>query len=171
MTVIVTLVVVGLLGFWVLATYSRLIGLRSHVRNAWRHLSTQLIRRHDLIPNLVDTLRGAVGFEPETLESVVAARNRAATASGPVDAAAKEGELTQALERLFALVESNPQLTAHEHVRALREELTSTANKVELARRSYNDIATTYNTSTQMTPARFIAALGNFPRAALFSDR
>lgn len=168
MTVIVTLLIVVAIGFWALATYNRLIGLRNQVQNGWRQIDVQLKRRHDLIPNLVSTVRGAMEFERDTLEAVVAARNQAATATGPADAAAKEGALTQALGRLFALVENYPQLTANQNVRALQEELTSTENKVGFARQFYNDIATTYNTATQVVPANLIAGLGNFPPAELF---
>jgi LemA protein len=168
MTVLVTLAIVGLVFFWGLATYNRLIGLRNQVQNGWRQIDVQLKRRHDLIPNLVNTVRGAMEFERDTLEAVISARNRAASASGPADAAAKEGELTQALGRLFALVEAYPQLTANQNVRALQEELTATENKVGFARQFYNDIATSYNTATQVVPANFIASLGSFPPAELF---
>lgn len=168
MTVLVTLGIVVLLALWVLATYNRLIGLRNQVQNGWRQIDVQLKRRHDLIPNLVNTVRGAMEFERETLEAVIAARNRATTATGPADAATKEGELTQALGRLFALVENYPQLTANQNVRALQEELTATENKVGFARQFYNDIATTYNTATQVVPANIIAGFGSFPPAELF---
>ena len=168
LTVLVTLAIVALLFIWALATYNRLIGLRNQVQNGWRQIDVQLKRRHDLIPNLVNTVRGAMEFERGTLEAVIAARNRAATASGPADAAAKEGELTQALGRLFALVEAYPQLTANQNVRALQEELTATENKIGFARQFYNDIATTYNTATQVVPANLIASFGSFPPAELF---
>jgi LemA protein len=167
-SVIVTFAVVALVLFWALATYNRLIGLRNQVQNGWRQIDVQLKRRHDLIPNLVNTVRGAMEFERSTLEAVIAARNRATTAKGPADAAVKEGELTQALGRLFALVESYPQLTANQNVRALQEELTATENKVGFARQFYNDIATTYNTATQVVPSNVIAGFGNFPPAELF---
>ena len=168
MSVIITLAIVALLGFWALGTYNRLIGLRNQVQNAWRQIDVQLKRRHDLIPNLVNTVRGAMEFEKGTLEAVIEARNRATTATGPADAAVKEGELTQTLGRLFALVENYPQLTANQNVRALQEELSATENKIGFARQFYNDIATKYNTATQVVPANIIAGFGSFPPAELF---
>jgi LemA protein len=107
-------------------------------------------------------------FERDTLEEVISARNRAASASGPADAARKEGELSAALGRFFALAESYPQLTANQNVRALQEELTATENKIGFARQFYNDIATKYNTATQVIPTNLIAGLAGFKGAELF---
>jgi LemA protein len=168
MAVIVTLAVVLLVVFWAIGTYNRLIALRNQVLNGWRQIDVQLKRRHDLIPNLVNTVRGAMEFERETLEAVISARNRAVSASGPADAAQKEGELTQALGRLFALAENYPQLTANQNVRALQEELTATENKIGFARQFYNDIATKYNTAIQVVPNTFVAGFGSFKPAELF---
>src|ERR1041384_1645625 len=134
MIVIVVLVVVALLAFWAIALYNRLVGLKNQVLNGWRQIDVQLKRRHDLIPNLVSTVRGAMEFERDTLTQVMEARARAVSASGPADAARKEGELSQALGRLFAVAENYPTLRANENVRALQEELTSTENKVGFAR-------------------------------------
>jgi len=168
MTVIVTLVLVLLVAFWAIGIYNRLVGLRNQVMNGWKQIDVQLKRRHDLIPNLVNTVRGAMEFERDTLEAVILARNRAAAATGPADAARKEGELTQVLGRFFALAESYPQLTANQNVRALQEELTATENKVGFARQFYNDIATKYNTAIQVVPNNFSAGFGNFKPAELF---
>jgi LemA protein len=168
MAVLVTLAVAALIVFWAIGLYNRLIGLRNQVLNGWRQIDVQLKRRHDLIPNLVNTVRGAMEFERETLEAVIAARARAAAATGPADAAVKEGELTQALGRLFALAENYPQLTANANVRALQEELSATENKIGFARQFYNDIATKYNTAIQVVPNNFIAGFGNFKPAELF---
>jgi LemA protein len=168
MAVLVTLAVVALVFFWVIAVYNRLVGLRNQVLNGWRQIDVQLKRRHDLIPNLVSTVRGAMEFERDTLEAVIAARNRAQTAAGPADAAVKEGQLTQALGRLFALAENYPQLTANQNVRALQEELTATENKIGFARQFYNDIATKYNTAIQVIPGNIVAGFGNFKAAELF---
>jgi LemA protein len=168
MAVLVTLAVAALIVFWGIGLYNRLIGLRNQVLNGWRQIDVQLKRRHDLIPNLVNTVRGAMEFERETLEAVVAARTRAVSATGPADAARKEGELTQALGRLFALAENYPQLTANANVRALQEELSATENKIGFARQFYNDIATKYNTAIQVVPNNFIAGFGNFKPAELF---
>jgi LemA protein len=168
MSVVITLVVALLAIFWAIGLYNRLVGLRNQVLNGWRQIDVQLKRRHDLIPNLVNTVRGAMEFERETLEAVIAARARATGASGPADAARKEGELTQALGRLFALAENYPQLTANANVRALQEELSATENKIGFARQFYNDIATKYNTSIQVVPNNFIAGFGDFKPAELF---
>ena len=168
MSVIITLAIVALLVFWALGLYNRLVSLRNQVLNGWRQIDVQLKRRHDLIPNLVNTVRGAMEFEKGTLEAVVAARTRAVAATGPADAARKEGELSQALSRFFALAESYPQLTANQNVRALQEELSATENKVGFARQFYNDIATKYNTAIQVVPNNFIAGFGNFKPAELF---
>jgi LemA protein len=168
MSVIVTLVIVVVLALWVMGVYNRLISLRNQVTNGWKQIDVQLKRRHDLIPNLVNTVKGAMEFEKGTLEAVIAARNRAASASGPADAGRKEGELTQALGRFFALAESYPQLTANTNVRALQEELTGTENKIGFARQFYNDIATKYNTATQVIPGNIIAGMAGFRPAELF---
>jgi LemA protein len=168
MAVLVTLAVAALIVFWAIGLYNRLIGLRNQVLNGWRQIDVQLKRRHDLIPNLVNTVRGAMEFERETLEAVVTARTRAVSATGPADAARKEGELTQALGRFFALAENYPQLTANANVRALQEELSATENKIGFARQFYNDIATKYNTAIQVVPNNFIAGFGNFKPAELF---
>src|SRR5919108_1045206 len=144
MATIVLVVVLVVLVLWVIGAYNGLISLKNKVANAWKQIDVQLKRRHDLIPNLVNTVRGAMEYERDTLEAVIAARNRAAAATGPADAAQKEGQLTQALGRLFALAESYPTLKSNENVRMLQEELSSTENKVGFARQFYNDIATKF---------------------------
>ena len=160
--VIVALVV------WVIALYNRLIGLRNQVLNGWRQIDVQLKRRHDLIPNLVNTVRGAMEFERDTLTQVMEARARAVSATGPADAARKEGELSQALGRLFAVAENYPTLKANENVKMLQEELTSTENKVGFARQFYNDISTKFNTSQQTFPSNMMASMLGFKPAELF---
>jgi len=154
--------------FWAIMLYNRLIGLRNQVLNGWRQIDVQLKRRHDLIPNLVNTVRGAMEFERDTLTQVMEARARAVSATGPADAARKEGELTQALGRLFAVAENYPALKANENVKMLQEELTSTENKVGFARQFYNDIATKFNTSQQTFPSNMFAAMLGFKPAELF---
>lgn len=160
--------VVGVLALWSIVTYNRLIGLRNQTANGWRQIDVQLKRRHDLIPNLVNTVRGAMEFERDTLTQVMEARTRAVAATGPAEAARREGELTQALGRLFALAENYPALRANENVKMLQEELTSTENKVGFARQFYNDIATKYNISQQTFPANMIASTLGFNPAELF---
>jgi LemA protein len=167
-SVLLTIVVLVALALWVVGVFNRLVRLRNLVTNGWKQIDVQLKRRHDLIPNLVNTVKGAMEFEKSTLEAVIAARNRAAAATGPADAGRKEGELTQALGRFFALAESYPQLTANQNVRALQEELSATENKIGFARQFYNDIATQYNTAIQVIPGNLVAGFAGFRPAELF---
>src|ERR1700687_2182498 len=111
------LIVLAALVLWAIASYNHLVGMRNQVLNGWRQIDVQLKRRHDLIPNLVNTVRGAMEFERDTLTQVMEARSRAVAASGPADAAKKEGELSQALGRLFAVAENYPTLKANENVK------------------------------------------------------
>jgi LemA protein len=154
--------------FWVIAKYNALVTLRNQVQNGWKQIDVQLKRRHDLIPNLVNTVRGYMQYEQETLEKVIQARNAAAAASGIADSAAKEHTLTGALSRLFALAENYPTLKANENVKQLQEELASTENKIGFARQFYNDIATKFNIAQQVFPGNIIAGIFNFRPAELF---
>src|ERR1700716_1304626 len=142
---------------WLIASYNRLVGLRNQVQNGWRQIDVQLKRRHDLIPNLVNAVRGSMDFERDTLTAVMDARAKAQTATGPADAAQKEGQLTQALGRLIAVAENYPVLKSNDSVRSLMEELTGTENKVGFARQFYNDIATKFNTAQQVFPTNLFA--------------
>ncbi len=168
MAALIVLVVVALLVLWAIASYNRLIGLRNQVANGWRQIDVQLKRRHDLIPNLVNAVRGAMDFERDTLTAVMEARAKAMAAAGPADAAAKEGELTQALGRLIAVAENYPTLKSNDNVRMLQEELSSTENKVGFARQFYNDIATRFNTAQQVFPTNILAGMLGFKPAELF---
>jgi LemA protein len=168
MALYIVIGIVVLLVLWAIVTYNRLIGLRNQTLNGWKQIDVQLKRRHDLIPNLVNTVRGEMEFERDTLTQVVEARAKAVTATGPADAAKKEGELSQALGRLFALAENYPTLKANENVKALQEELTSTENKIGFARQFYNDIATKFNTSQQTFPSNLIASSFGFKPSELF---
>src|SRR2546428_9610833 len=127
---LILLVVVALLVVWAIASYNRLIGMRNQVLNGWRQIDVQLKRRHDLIPNLVNAVRGSMDFERDTLTAVMEARAKALTATGPADAAQKEGQLSQALGKLFALAENYPTLKSNENVKALMEELRSEERRV-----------------------------------------
>jgi LemA protein len=168
MSVVVTLVVVLLAIFWAIGIYNRLIGLRKQVLSGWRQIDVQLKRRHDLVRDVVETVGAAVDGEREALDAVSAANVRASAASGPADAAQKEGELTEALTRLFALANSHPQLAVNADVRALWQELSATEDKIAFARQSYNDVATKYNAAIQVVPNNVIAGFGGFKQAALF---
>lgn len=153
---------------WGVMLYNRLVTLRNQVENGWRQIDVQLKRRHDLIPNLVNTVKGYMEFEQETLQKVIAARNAAVSATGVADAAKKEGELSGALSRLFALAENYPTLKANENVRQLQEELSSTENKIGFARQFYNDIATKFNIAQQVFPASLVASMFGFSPRELF---
>ena len=156
---IILLVVVAAIALWVITAYNRLIALKNQVANGWKQIDVQLKRRHDLIPNLVNAVKGAMEFEKGTLEAVIAARNKAVAATGVPQVARAEGELTQALGRLFALSENYPQLKATANIQQLQEELTSTENKVSFARQAYNDVATAFNTAQQQFPTNLVAGL------------
>ena len=164
--VLLGLVVLALL--WAIAGYNRLVGLRNQSQNGWKQIDVQLKRRHDLIPNLVNTVKGAMEFEKNTLTAVMDARARAMAAAGPADASRKEGELSQALGRLLAVAENYPQLRSSENVKMLQEELSSTENKIGFARQFYNDIATKYNIARETFPSSVIASTFGFAPAELF---
>lgn len=165
---LIVIAVVVLLVLWMIGAYNGLIGLKNRVANAWKQIDVQLKRRHDLIPNLVNTVRGAMDFERTTLEAVIAARNKAVNATGVAATAKAEGELTQALGRLFALTEAYPQLKATGNVAQLQEELTSTENKIGFARQLYNDVATEYNTRQATFPTMLVAGLAKASPAELW---
>jgi LemA protein len=168
MATIVLLVVIAFIVLWVIGAYNSLIALKNQVANAWKQIDVQLKRRHDLIPNLVNTVKGAMDFERGTLEAVIAARNKAVSATGVRETAQAEGELTQALGRLFALTEAYPDLKANQNVLQLQEELTSTENKVGFARQLYNDVATQYNTKQATFPTLLVAGLAKAQPAELW---
>ena len=165
---LIPLVVIVVIALWMVGIYNRLVGLRNQSLNGWKQIDVQLKRRHDLIPNLVNTVKGSMEFERDTLTAVIDARAKAMAAAGPADASRKEGELTQALGRLFALAENYPQLKSSENVKMLQEELSSTENKIGFARQFYNDIATNYNIARETFPSNFIASGFNFAPAELF---
>jgi LemA protein len=165
---LILLVGVILLVVWAIASYNGLVSLRNQVLNGWKQIDVQLKRRHDLIPNLVNTVRGAMDFERDTLTSVMEARAKALTATGPADAAQKEGQLSAALGRLLAVAENYPTLKSNENVKMLQEELAATENKVGFARQFYNDIATRFNTRQQVFPMNLVAGPFGFKPAELF---
>jgi LemA protein len=165
---LVLLGIVVLLVVWAIASYNRLVGLRNQVLNGWKQIDVQLKRRHDLIPNLVNAVRGSMDFERDTLTAVMDARAKAMGAAGPADAAAKEGQLSQALGRLLALAENYPTLKSNDNVKMLQEELSATENKVGFARQFYNDIATRFNIAQQVFPTNLFAATFGFKPSELF---
>jgi LemA protein len=180
---LILLLVVGggalLVGFWLIGAYNGLVTLRNRFKNAFAQIDVQLKRRYDLIPNLVETAKGYLKHERETLEAVIQARNIAATAAraaaaNPADGAAMKGllgaeaGLAGALSRLMVVAEAYPDLKANQNMMQLTEELTSTENKISFARQAYNDAVTLYNTTRERFPTNLIAGLFNFAEAALF---
>ena len=163
------LVLVALVAAWAVWTYNRLIALRNQVQNAWKQIDVQLKRRHDLIPNLVATVKGAMEFERDTLERVMEARNRAVAAPTVTESIAAEGELSRALRQLFAVVENYPILRSNENVLRLQEELTTTENQLGFARQFYNDVTMRFNTQQEVFPSSIIASFFAFQRAAFFA--
>lgn len=166
-TIILLAIIVGIV-LWVVGAYNGLIGLKNQVVNGWKQIDVQLKRRHDLIPNLVNAVKGAMDFERSTLEAVISARNRAVGATGVRQTAQAEGELTQALGRLFALTEAYPELKSTGNVTQLQEEVTSTENKIGFARQLYNDVATQYNTRQMQFPTNLVAGLAKASPAELW---
>src|SRR5476651_2817575 len=130
MPVLILLGLLAALVVWAIASYNGLVGMRNQVLNGWRQIDVQLKRRHDLIPNLVNAVRGSMDFERDTLTAVMEARSKALTATGPADAAQKEGQLTQALGRLLAVAENYPTLKSNDNVKMLQEELRSEERRV-----------------------------------------
>jgi LemA protein len=166
--VLVVLAVLLLAFLWVVGTYNGLVRLRNQVKNAWAQIDVQLKRRHDLIPNLVETVKGYAAHERGTLDAVVAARSKATSAQTVSDRIQSEGELSQALGRLMVVVEAYPDLKANQNFLALQEELTSTENKISFSRQFYNDSAMQYNTRIESFPANVIAGSFAFRPSALF---
>lgn len=171
---IVALIVLGivvLLVLYVISLYNKLVKLRNRIENAWAQIDVQLKRRWDLIPNLVETVKGYASHERETLEAVIAARNAATTASGPAEQAANENLLTGALRQLFAVSEAYPELKANQNFLELQEELTATEGRIAYARQHYNDQVTKYNTGIETFPAVVIAGMLRFtPREYFEAD-
>jgi LemA protein len=177
--ILIAIVVVVLLIVWLMAMYNRLVTLKNRFKNAFSQIDVQLKRRYDLIPNLVETAKGYIRHERETLEAVVAARNRAMAAEQAASAkpgdpeamrqlSSAEAGLTGTLGRLFAVAEAYPDLKANQTMSALMEELTSTENRVAFARQAYNDGVTQYNTARETMPTALFAGAFGFQEAQLW---
>jgi len=169
--ILLVLLVVATL--WVIGAYNGLVSLKNQTVNAFKQIDVQLKRRHDLIPNLVSAVRGAMNFEKDTLEAVIQARNQAVKVNAAGPQAVKqisqaENALSSALSRLMVVVEQYPQLKATGNIGQLQEELTSTENKVAFARQLYNDTATQYNTKQQQFPASLVAGVARAQPADLW---
>jgi LemA protein len=166
----IVLGIIVLLLFFFIAIYNGLVGLRNQVKNAWAQIDVQLKRRYDLIPNLVETVKGYAKHEREVFENVTKARNmaQAASASNAAERGKLEGELSSALTRLLAVAEAYPDLKANQNFLALQEELTSTENKISFSRQFYNDTVLRYNNQTQMFPSNVVAGMAGFKAAEFF---
>ena len=154
---------------WLIGIFNGLVRLRNAVKNAWSQIDVQLKRRYDLIPNLVETVKGYAQHERGTLEAVIKARQQAINITDNViDEAKAENMLSQTLRSLFAVSENYPDLKANQNFLALQEELTSTENKISFSRQFYNDSAMTYNNKTEVFPSNIVAGMFSFKRADFF---
>ena len=164
--VILALIVLVLLA--VVVSYNRFVSQRNLVRSSWANIDTELKRRYDLIPNLVETVKGYAAHERQTLEAVVQARNSAIAAQTPAEQAQAENVLTGALKSIFALAEAYPDLKANQSFLELQEELTATEGRIAYARQLYNDSVLTYNNTIQVFPRNVLAGMFNFERREFF---
>ncbi|MEM9168583.1 MAG: LemA family protein [Pseudomonadota bacterium] len=160
--------VVVLIGVFVVVTYNRIVALNQRADQAFADVDVQLKLRHELVPNLVETVKGYAAHESETLEAVIAARNTAVSANGPAAQGEAEGLLGAALGRLFALAEAYPDLKANTNFLELQRELSDVDNKIAAARRFFNNAISEFNTSIQQIPGNFIAPMGNFKERDFF---
>src|SRR2546421_3999084 len=158
----IVLGVVGVLVLWAIYSFNRLVRLRVRVDNAWSQIDVQLRRRYDLIPNLVETVKGYAAHEREVFEQVTAARAQAQSAQSVADQATAENQITRGLRQLLAVAENYPQLKANENFLSLQEELTATESKIAYARQFYNDQVAELNTRIQSFPSNVIARAGRF---------
>lgn len=171
MSLIITIVVIVLLVgvvLWVIGIFNSLQRKRVQYQTAWSDIDTQLKRRYDLIPNLVNTVKGYAAHEKETLEAVIAARQVAIDAKSVKEQAGAENMLTQAIGRLFALAEAYPELKANQNFMHLQEELVGTENKIQFSRQHYNRTASQFNESILVFPSNIVASIFNFKRAEFF---
>lgn len=165
---IILIIVLVLIILWAISVYNSLVALRNRVKDQWAQIDVQLKRRFDLIPNLVETVKGYTKHESETLEAVIKARNTYVSATVPEEQMKADGELTRAISKLFALTESYPDLKANTNFQALQQELTETESKIAAARQFYNDTVMVYNNKVSMVPSNIIAGLFKFNKEAFF---
>ena len=159
---IIVLVVVLIIGFLIARSYNSLVAKRNRVDTSWSHVEVQLQRRYDLIPNLVETVKGYATHESGTFERVVAARAAGQSASGPAEQTQADNLLTGALRQLFAVAEDYPELRASENFSSLQRDLSDTENKVAVSRQIYNDTVLTYNNAVQQLPSNIVASVTGF---------
>jgi len=167
-TFIIILAAIVVLTLFVIGIYNALVRLRNQVDNAWSQIDVQLKRRHDLIPNLVETAKGYMKHERQTFEEITKARAQAMGAKGVADAAKAEGALGEALSKFMLVVENYPDLKANQNFLALQEELTGTENKISFSRQSYNDQVLFFNNKIQMFPSNIVAGMFSFTKRDFF---
>ena len=165
---IILLIIIVLIVVFIVSMYNSLIGLRNQVKNAWSQIDVQLKRRHDLIPNLIETVKGYMNHERATLENITNARSKAVSAQGVSEKAKAEAQLTEAMGKFNLVVENYPDLKANQNFLALQEELTSTENKISFSRQNYNDQVLFYNNKIQMFPSNIMANMFNFKEEVFF---
>ena len=164
----ILLAVLGLVLVWLILIYNGLVSIRNDVQSSWNQIDVQLKRRHDLIPNLVQTVRAVMEFEQDTLDKVISARTKAVSASTPAAKAEAENMLTQTLGKLFAVMENYPDLKSNRNVMQLQEELTSTENRIAFARQLYNDLVANLRTKLQVFPNNIVSSMFNFQSEEYF---
>ena len=165
---IIVLAIVVVIVLWVISSYNTLVRLRNRVRDQWAQIDVQLKRRFDLIPNLVETVKGYTKHESETLENVVKARNTYLSATTPEAQMEANGELTQAISKLFALTEAYPDLKANANFVKMQDDLKETEDKISYARQFYNDTVLKYNNKVEVIPTNIIAGMFGFKKEAFF---
>lgn len=168
MALIIVLAVIAFLVFFVVSMYNSLIRLRNQVKNAWSQIDVQLKRRHDLIPNLLETVKGYMVHERETLQNITNARTQAMSATSIEDKSKAELKLTDAMTKFNLVVENYPDLKANQNFLSLQEELSSTENKISFSRQNYNDQVLYYNNKIEMFPSNILAGMFNFAKEAFF---
>jgi LemA protein len=168
MALIVVLAIIAFLAFFVVSMYNSLIRLRNQVKNAWSQIDVQLKRRHDLIPNLLETVKGYMAHERETLQNITNARTQAMSATSIEDKSKAELKLTDAMTKFNLVVENYPDLKANQNFLALQEELSSTENKISFSRQNYNDQVLYFNNKIEMFPSNILAGMFNFTKEAFF---
>jgi LemA protein len=164
---VLIIIVLAVIGYFI-GLYNTLVRMRNQIRNAWSQIDVQLKRRHDLIPNLLETVKGYMQHERETLESVVEARAKAVNASGVAQTAEAEGMLNSALDKLLAIVENYPNLKADQSFATLQEELSSTENRIAFARQYYNDSVLNFNNRVEIFPSNMVAGLMKISKEKYF---
>jgi LemA protein len=166
--ILIVFVLIVIFALYLVSVFNSLVRLKNQIKNAWAQIDVQLKRRHDLIPNLVETVKGYMAHERETLDSVTSARSKAMGAASVGEKAAAEGVLSQALGRFYAVAENYPDLKANQNFLGLQEELTATENRIAFARQNYNDQVLFYNNKIGMFPSNIIAGMFNYTREEFF---